>query len=584
MLHRLLLLALILLALLLPFELDRSWLQLGTLVLTNVEVMLWLVLTLAAAHWWQAGRPRLPVPSLWAGLLLFFLAALFLSAMLAPDFPLNAFKAAMRTVLGVALALAVSLTVQTPRHLHLLVAALVIGGLAAALVGIAELVYGGSFDWLSPLRVTPTNVGPFLRLTGSFDYANQAAMFFEATLPLLLAFCWRARMRRKRQLIFLLLLALLYAQAVILTFSRTSFITLLLVNMGLALLLALPSRFGERRLAGHAHRPFAILAASMALFMLLLIAANSLLNPVFRLRFSNGSDNDWYQVHFDVPDRLDLESGQQKRVPITVTNNGVFTWQTGGNQAINLAARWVQPESGRELSDRPHWPLPGPVAPGETVTLQVSLQAPQPEGEYRLVWDMVQENVIWFGARTGQETSSLITVSAASASERPQTPAPAAGAEEQSDLFEPRWSYQAPIPNRLTLWRAAAQLWQERPLLGVGLDNFRLLYGRPLGFEAWNPSIHSNNWLVETVVSVGLLGSLPFLLWLGLLATDLVRQLRRPDVNIWQWALAAGLMTYLVHGLLDYFLMFYATGLLFWMLVGLWLPATRKVAWQEETG
>jgi hypothetical protein len=42
-------------------------------------------------------------------------------------------------------------------------------------------------------------------------------------------------------------------------------------------------------------------------------------------------------------------------------------------------------------------------------------------------------------------------------------------------------------------------------------------------------------------------------------------------------AVATGLLTYFIHGFLDYFMLFNATALLFWLLVGLWLFARNDV-------
>jgi O-antigen ligase len=107
-------------------------------------------------------------------------------------------------------------------------------------------------------------------------------------------------------------------------------------------------------------------------------------------------------------------------------------------------------------------------------------------------------------------------------------------------------------------------------LLGIGLDNFRLIYGRELGQTAWNESIHTNSTYLETLVSVGLIGSLPFFGWMVLMTLDIWRTLRRPSVSIWQTAVAAGILAFFIHGLLDYFLLFNTTALLFWLLIGLW--------------
>jgi hypothetical protein len=81
------------------------------------------------------------------------------------------------------------------------------------------------------------------------------------------------------------------------------------------------------------------------------------------------------------------------------------------------------------------------------------------------------------------------------------------------------------------------------------------------------------------IVSVGILGSLPFFGWLGLLGLDVLKRLRNGRINLWQIALIGSLLAYLIHGLLDYFLMFNGTGLLFWILVGMWIT----FAWSEPS-
>ena len=83
--------------------------------------------------------------------------------------------------------------------------------------------------------------------------------------------------------------------------------------------------------------------------------------------------------------------------------------------------------------------------------------------------------------------------------------------------------------------------------------------------------VHSNNWYLETVVSVGIVGAAPFFLWLATLLWAILVSLRRPAITPLQIAAGAGLLAFVVHGLLDYFLLFNATALLFWMLAVLWL-------------
>ena len=185
---------------------------------------------------------------------------------------------------------------------------------------------------------------------------------------------------------------------------------------------------------------------------------------------------------------------------------------------------------------------------------------------------MVQEYITWFSDKTGQVTVTHVEVMGASA---------AAGGDALSSVASENFvpiTVTAPIPVRRVLWQIAWQQFRQRPWLGIGLDNFRLTYGLFLeDAAAWDKTIHTNNWYIETLVSLGLVGGLPFLAWLGLLGIDLWRHLRRPQVTIWQAGVAAGLLAYLFHGLLDYFLMFNATAILFWLLVGLWLGQREKI-------
>ena len=77
-------------------------------------------------------------------------------------------------------------------------------------------------------------------------------------------------------------------------------------------------------------------------------------------------------------------------------------------------------------------------------------------------------------------------------------------------------------------------------------------------------------WFLLILVGGGVLAALPFFAWLageGLLAWHALR----PQPNDpWLLAILAGLLAFLIHGLLDFFLLFNSTGLLFWLLIGLW--------------
>lgn len=558
----------------LPFETAAPWLRLGPIQLTNLELALSVALGLGLLQAWQRrlrredGRDWGRMPALWAGLWIIFLLAALFSALLTPEIEpglrLNALKAAGRTLAGLTLAWLLPHAVATPRQRIGLILSLVLGGLLMAAVGLLEVLRGIPLLWLDPFRTMPTTVGPFLRLSASFDHANQAAIYMEATLPLLLAWLWASRQRRWFAAV-LGLAALFYLEASFFTYSRTAFATLLAVSLLLCGWLWWRQPPATRKMA--------YFWGGFAGIVLLTTLINTARSPVWNLRLRSEDDKTWYQVHFDVPQTLRLAAGDTVAIPITIHNDGDLTWVNAGQNPIHIGAYWRRLTDGDELPERPRWHLEEAVRPGQQVSQVITLPVPQTPGDYELTWDMVQEYVTWFGDKTGQTTVTRVEVVGELPLPTPDDPAlPAITGEE----FVPI-TVTAPIPVRRVLWQIAGQQFRQRPWLGIGLDNFRLTYGLFLDAAAWDKTIHTNNWYIETLVSLGVIGGLPFLAWLGLLGIDLLQQLRRPQVTIWQVGVAAGLLAYLFHGLLDYFLMFNATAILFWILVGLWLGQREKM-------
>jgi hypothetical protein len=563
------LVSLMLLSFMLPLELETPWIQFKSLDITNVEICLAVVLILAIVQWIYEGRPSLRLPKIWLWLGALFLAALFISSFTAPVYRDNALTAALRTLSGIALMLATIIIVRSMRDLTFIAISLVAGALMAAMVGLAEISHGDEYVWLGAFRSSVSVAGAFLRLSGPFDYANQAAMFIEAALPLIAALfviAWRSQKRRLAAALGLG--ALLLIQASLSTYSRSAMVVVIVF-----ILLLVVGTIWARRQAQNRNDPVIIL---LILGASLLIVANVLVDPVWRMRFSSEGDAGWYRSELHAPAELSMVAEQVEIVPVTLKNDGVFTWRSTGSSPVFLAARWVHPDSKSQLAEQPRWSLTRAVAPGESELMEVPLRAPTLTGDFNLVWDLVQENVTWFGLKTGQETSTAVHV----AGGKPLFDDGSMNLFESGELVA-EWQVPAPIPGRVILWKTAWNLWKERILLGIGLDNFRLRYGEELGYELWNQTIHSNNWYVETLVSFGLLGALPFLAWLGALVFDLIRRVRFG--GIWTIALAAAILAYLIHGFLDYFLLFNATGLLFWMLVGMWVALNYQIEYNEET-
>jgi O-antigen ligase len=150
-----------------------------------------------------------------------------------------------------------------------------------------------------------------------------------------------------------------------------------------------------------------------------------------------------------------------------------------------------------------------------------------------------------------------------------------------------------PRVGRLALWEVAARMAGERPLLGVGPDNFRLVYGKYLGMSRWDPAIHTNNLYLEWLSTTGILGLLAFC-WLSWRLAKLVASSlalpggdpRRGAGSFWIWklALAASLVAWYVHGFFDYFFAFTPAYVAFWLIAALCVRAASvdEHRWRES--
>ena len=500
--------------------------------------------------------------------LLPFVASLFLAALLAPQLQANALKAALRLCSGILLALAALQLLLQPHKGRLLGLALLAGGLLAAALGWWEIAQT-ELAAMSLFRSHLTRVGTLLRLTGPFGYANQTAMFLEATLPFLLAIAGSVTVSKLPHnfkillLVCLFLLTLFYVQAIILTLSRAGAATVLVVSLLLTALLLWQQPSARRKMA--------LWWLGLAGITAVLIATNLLLSDQYRLRLQGGNVDEWYRAQISVPPTLELTAGSTIAVPVTVTNEGSLIWYSQGDSPILLGARLLN-EDGTQAHSELRWPFPESVRPQETVQMMAPFTAPAVPGVYELRWDVVEEDVTWFGANTGLYGSSQVTI----LPDDGQTSPPDSTTLTMSE--QAAWAYGGPVPNRTTLWTLAVQMIGERPFLGIGMDNFRLIYGERLGNPRYDNTVHTNSFYLEMLVSVGLVGAVSFLLWSGGLLLDILRTLRRPNLTMWQAALAASLLTYYIHGFFDFFLLFNATGLLFWLLTALWLSEKRNHA------
>ena len=246
---------------------------------------------------------------------------------------------------------------------------------------------------------------------------------------------------------------------------------------------------------------------------------------------------------------------------------------SSGKHPFALGYRWLSAD-GTQVLDLPpaEVPLPGDVSPGDAVSLRALIQVPNlPAGTYRIDWGMLQRDVLQFYERGWADAWTLVSVNASTDSGVAVVPS-----VKERDDGEAPW-----VVGRLSLWGAAIRMIAAHPLLGVGPDNFRHFYGAELGLESWDERVQANNLYLEVLADVGVLGLAAFL-WV--IVAPLVRALRalRAQVDDRQRLLILGVMVsasaFLLHGLLDSFLAFTPTALLFWALLGILLAQKPHVS------
>jgi hypothetical protein len=98
-------------------------------------------------------------------------------------------------------------------------------------------------------------------------------------------------------------------------------------------------------------------------------------------------------------------------MPVTIKNISPETWPATGEKPVYVSYRWVD-MMGRGIGPTIPTPLPHHVAPGESVLLEATVQAPAETGEYILRLTLVQENVAWFDQRGAQPLNLPVTVTA----------------------------------------------------------------------------------------------------------------------------------------------------------------------------
>jgi hypothetical protein len=300
--------------------------------------------------------------------------------------------------------------------------------------------------------------------------------------------------------------------------------------------------------------------ASLGTLLLAAVATTSVGGPL-GLRLRSDHLPTWYRTTYRIhPASSEMEAGASAPFSVTIRNVGLVRWRATGAEPVSLSHFWQGPDERTDLIlSGARVALPHDVDVGQEVTLHAVVRAPDRPGQYRLRWDLAQEHVTWFSALGVPTGNVSVRVKPATAVAPPSPPS--GDTVSAPELRPSRWR----------LWGAAWQMWQTRPLLGVGPDNFRRLQGAHLGIANPDTRIHANSLYIETLSTLGIVGAAA----LTFLIVTLVATIWQswPELGAPQQLLAVGpiigIGAYLLHGLVDYFFIFTSTSLLFWLHVGL---------------
>ncbi len=449
-----------------------------------------------------------------------FASTQWLAAAFAGELWANSMKGALRTTAGVSL-LWIAMCHRTSRNTLLRLWSF--AAIAAAAYGLLEYAGAGMPDLF---RDREFYFGVTPRLSGSFEYPTTAAAFYAISLPILWLIPNAAVLRIAGSVLLWV--------ALLLTYSRGALIAASAVLLGFC---AVQNR-----------RAVFKMAVAGAVSYLVLVA----FHPVLVERFENAESGPPIAAEYSLRyNAVDRNPSVRAVLDVTVRNKGVNTWPAEGENAVAISYHWYDTVRRRMAYVRPvSTALPRDLAPDESITVKAEFQTPNDPGVYLLVWDLKQAGRGWFTANG--VTPGIVEAHIDRDTESSDYNTDVSrwyGASREQGAIDPQVS-------RTVLWKTAATLAAQSPLIGIGPDNFRLLYGKSLGFDHWDTKIRSNNLYLEILCGSGLLGLSAFLAVIGAIRWSI-------------GAASAGVIVFLIHGLVDEFLMTTPIYFAFWMLVGL---------------
>ena len=522
-----------------PFEIPLPGSILG-FTLTTSELALLFALALAAVAWLRAPQvmsARTPITLPLAALV----ACGFASAFVAPEFRADALRVAARLCSALLLFIAVTNVAASTVAAGRVIVAFVA---AAALVGVIAVLELAQLPWVLDLLTTFRPgfhvVGGQLRATSTLFYPTITSMFLEIAFALGLARIAASGWA------FAALVAV--AAGIVATFTRAGLITM---TMSLVIVGAVMYwRSGEW---GKVHTRLVLLGAAT---VALVLASRS--PQMLVARMSAEGSQEWYGAAYTVPPTLTLSPDSFNEVPVTLTNDGRLTWQSNAIPPFALSYHWLSSANEEVVVfDGLRTPFADPIAPGGTVSMRARVRAPGFPGTYILIWDVVQEHRTWLSLEGVYPGRTIASIEGTPVS----PPLASKGRMPGGTMRMPR----------AVLWRTALDIAAERPVLGIGPDNFRHVYGRHLGLAAWDPRVHANSTYLEVLAGMGVVGTAA-LVWLMVAAARSIPRIVIQAGEARSLIVAASLaacVAIAAHALVDSFLTFTPTYVAFALAAGI---------------
>ena len=543
-----------------PFERPIPGSLLG-FTLTTLELS---VAAALAAGLFTMGRD--PWALRWRSPITIPLAALLVCALVsslaAPDFRGNALRFTGRCAAAILLFTLAANGAVSNRLARQIVAVLLGAAAVVGAIAVLELAQVPAvLDGLKVFRPGFHVVGGQLRATSTLFYPTITSMYLEVVFALGLMWIHHPTAQSPRgggpassRLAFGALA--LTGAGIVATFTRAGLIT-----MAISLVTYGGLVYFKRGSWGREHARLVALAVILTGLVMVSRSPQMLVS-----RMSNELSQDWYGASYDAPAALTLRPDSFNDVPVTLSNRGWLTWQSAHAPAFALSYHWLSVDTEEVvIYDGLRTPFPQPVDPGEEIELQARVRAPGYPGTYLLIWDVVQEHRTWLSLQGVFPGRTIAKVEG----EAVTPPLPTRGRMPSATMRMPR----------SVLWSTALDISRDHPVLGIGPDNYRLTYGKRLGLAAWDARVHTNNTYLEVLVGMGVIGlaALTWLVFAGARATLALISSATADSVPFVAATTAACLAIAAHGVVDSFLTFTSTYVVFALAAGLHYRHAHRV-------